>query len=218
MTDNIVFEAEPDAQGRYRVEAWDGETWLRVGQAYGHDDLGEAKQVASYHAWQWGDKTRVVDTQPETMAVDAQNGAQDATPAETRTSTGEGSHTRLETAHSEPTSKPCKSDMDEYQTMTGTTAIYPANTVTESLDYLIPALAAEAGEVAGVWAKHKRDGGLKQPNTANRLASECGDVLWMLARITEDLGYTLSEVAELNLAKLVDRQQRGVLGGSGDDR
>ena len=185
MTDNIVFEAEPDAQGRYRVEVWDGEMWLRVGQDYGYDDLGEAKQIASYHAWQWGDKTRVVDTQPETMAVDAQNGAQDATPAETRTSTGEGSHTRLETAHSEPTSKPCESDMDEYQTMTGTTAIYPANTVTESLDYLIPALTAEAGEVAGKWAKWKRDSnnlGMTR-ELRDEIVTECGDVLWTLARI-----------------------------------
>ena len=31
-------------------------------------------------------------------------------------------------------------------------------------------------------------------------------------------GYTLSEIAEMNITKLRDRQERGVLKGSGDAR
>ena len=212
MTDNVVFEVEANARGRYRVEVWDVEMWLRVGQGYGYDDLGEAKQVASSRAWLWGEKTRVIDTQPETPAVDAQNGGNNATPAETRTSTGEGSHTRLETAHSEPTSKPCKSDMDTYQTASGETAIYPNTTVEQGLDYLIPALTAEAGEVAGKWAKWKRDSnnlGMTR-ELRDEIVTECGDVLWTLARITEDLGFSLSEVADSNIQKLQDRQQAAI--------
>lgn len=121
---------------------------------------------------------------------------------------------------SEPTSKPCKSDMDTYQTASGETAIYPNTTVEQGLDYLIPTLTAEAGEVAGKWAKWKRDSnnlGMTR-ELRDEIVTECGDVLWTLARITEDLGFSLSDVADLNIRKLQDRQQRGTLKGSGDDR
>lgn len=107
--------------------------------------------------------------------------------------------------------------MDAYQKQAAQTAIYPDHA---ALDYLIPGLAAEAGEVAGKWAKHMRDVNALVPDDAlmQALATEAGDVLWMVAMLCKELGYSLGEVAEANLYKLASRQQRGTLEGSGDDR
>ena len=43
-------------------------------------------------------------------------------------------------------------------------------------------------------------------------------MLWYVAVTGRDFDLTLDEIAEANIAKLADRQQRGVLGGSGDNR
>ena len=72
----------------------------------------------------------------------------------------------------------------------------------------------QAGEVAGKFKKALRDG---TPNPAG-MAAELGDCLWYLACLAGSFGYTLEEIAAMNLAKLADRQQRGVIGGSGDER
>lgn len=50
------------------------------------------------------------------------------------------------------------------------------------------------------------------------LALEIGDVLWYCATLARDIGMTLEEVAELDIAKLNSRKQRGKLGGNGDNR
>mgnify|MGYP002737366179 CR=1 FL=1 len=98
---------------------------------------------------------------------------------------------------------------DRYQEFTKSTAIY------DHFLYPVLGLAEEAGEVAGKYAKAVRD------NTdfpVEDIKKELGDVLWMLTRVCDDMGFTLQEVAELNRDKLMSRQQRGTLGGSGDDR
>ena len=53
-------------------------------------------------------------------------------------------------------------------------------------------------------------------NTA--ILDECGDVLWNLSQIVNDLGYNLEYVARMNLDKLRDRKERGVIDGKGDKR
>ena len=43
-------------------------------------------------------------------------------------------------------------------------------------------------------------------------------MLWYIAVIADYFDVALDDVARLNLAKLADRQNRSMLGGSGDDR
>jgi NTP pyrophosphatase (non-canonical NTP hydrolase) len=83
--------------------------------------------------------------------------------------------------------------------------------------YALLNLAAEAGEVAGKAAKLRRDGGnVAEYNTA--IKKELGDVMWQVAAVAEDHGFTMSEVCQHNLDKLWGRKDKGTLQGSGDLR
>ena len=50
------------------------------------------------------------------------------------------------------------------------------------------------------------------------LKKELGDLLWYLTDAAHDLGFSLDEIAEENLAKVRDRMNRGVIQGQGDNR
>ncbi|MEM9951354.1 MAG: nucleoside triphosphate pyrophosphohydrolase family protein [Chloroflexota bacterium] len=80
-------------------------------------------------------------------------------------------------------------------------------------------LVNEAGEFAGKIKKifRDKDGEFSQEDK-EALKSELGDVLWYLTQICTNLDLTLEEVAEANLDKLFSRLERGVIGGSGDER
>lgn len=122
-------------------------------------------------------------------------------------------------------------DFNEYQDKAIVTAVYPASV---SVIYPALGLANEAGEVLGKLKKRLRGDGMTVARaneaaaadffiglTEEELAgykSELGDVLWYLAALAEDLGIDLQDVAELNIAKLQDRYNRGVIKGSGDNR
>jgi NTP pyrophosphatase (non-canonical NTP hydrolase) len=105
---------------------------------------------------------------------------------------------------------------DEYQKATRQTAIYPDEFQGTPVVYLALGLAGEAGEVAGKVKKIIRDG--PSGGGVNALADELGDVLWYVARLADELGFDLSTIAQLNVDKLKGRQERGTIGGSGDDR
>ena len=47
---------------------------------------------------------------------------------------------------------------------------------------------------------------------------ELGDIMWSCAQIAHRFGWSLDEVAQMNLAKLADRAKRGKIIGEGDDR
>lgn len=107
-------------------------------------------------------------------------------------------------------------ELNEYQKAALTTAVYP-----EDKRIIYPALGmcGEAGEVADKVKKVIRDND-QQFDEEKKLAIayEVGDVLWYCATMAHDLGYTLEEVAAMNIHKLASRKQRGTLSGSGDNR
>lgn len=80
--------------------------------------------------------------------------------------------------------------------------------------YMIANLTAEAGEVAGKYAKWIRDG----IQDDEGMFQELGDVLWQVAGLATVMGWRLDEVAYQNLNKLASRKQRNALSGSGDNR
>jgi NTP pyrophosphatase (non-canonical NTP hydrolase) len=61
-------------------------------------------------------------------------------------------------------------------------------------------------------------GGRIDEDRRKALSRELGDVLWYVAEIATHLGLDLGDVAANNTDKLLDRKDRGVLDGSGDDR
>lgn len=101
---------------------------------------------------------------------------------------------------------------DEYQEAAATTAVYPAPVAKE---YLLLGLLSEAGEIAGKYKKVLRGDGAID---AEAIKQELGDVLWYLSGLAREFGFSLEDVAEANLTKLIDRAQRGVIMGNGDKR
>lgn len=108
-------------------------------------------------------------------------------------------------------------DFTEYQADAARTAIYPRD---QAIVYPALGLASEAGEVAGKVKKVLRDKGGDFTDLATReaIAAELGDVLWYLAVLARDLGFSLDQLAFGNVAKLRARQILGTLGGDGDHR
>lgn len=50
------------------------------------------------------------------------------------------------------------------------------------------------------------------------LMKEAGDILWQLAGLCHVMGWSLEEIAQMNLDKLASRQERGKIDGDGDNR
>ena len=112
-------------------------------------------------------------------------------------------------------------DIDEYQEFTATTAMYrgPLNSTPEQLAYCMFGLTGEVGEIAEKFKKKLRGGGsLTEFVGDNEIAKELGDVMWYLVNMADVLGYDASAILKLNVAKLRDRQARGVIDGEGDNR
>ena len=108
------------------------------------------------------------------------------------------------------------SDLDMYQKVALTTAIYPRE---QAIIYPTLGLTGEAGEVANKVKKIIRDGSNKNDdNLVSEIKSEIGDCLWYIAVLADDIGCKLSDIANLNLIKLANRKEKGTIHGSGDNR
>jgi NTP pyrophosphatase (non-canonical NTP hydrolase) len=109
---------------------------------------------------------------------------------------------------------------DAYQAAVATTAIYPESGTGSALALAYVGLGlGEAGEIQGKIKKVIRDdGGVLGDAARINIAKELGDLLWYVARAASEISVPLEVVAQMNLNKLNDRMQRGVLQGSGDDR
>ena len=113
--------------------------------------------------------------------------------------------------------------MEEYANEAMNYAIYP-----DALIYPMLGLQEEVGELSGKLKRYFRDNEydvsmdnpMVEMSAELRLdmAREVGDALWYLTAIATDLGYSLDEIASLNLEKLEDRKRRGRIKGSGDYR
>jgi NTP pyrophosphatase (non-canonical NTP hydrolase) len=108
-------------------------------------------------------------------------------------------------------------DLDAYQRQARQTALYPqagSNPIYPTLG-----LCGEAGEVADKVKKVLRDqGGVFDAEVLAGLKLELGDVLWYVAQLASELGFTLEEIGRANLDKLASRSERNVISGSGDRR
>ena len=108
-------------------------------------------------------------------------------------------------------------EISEYQRHSRQTAVYPD--AGSNLVYPALGLAGEAGEAAeNIKRVLRDDGGSLTAERRDALAKELGDVLWYVAQLATEARLDLDAIAEANLEKLLSRQQRGALTGSGDDR
>jgi NTP pyrophosphatase (non-canonical NTP hydrolase) len=107
-------------------------------------------------------------------------------------------------------------DFNQYQKQALSTAIYPENM---AIQYCAMKLGGEAGECLEKIAKTYRDNeGIFSDEKKKAIAKELGDILWYIANLAFLFDYTFEQVASMNLNKLADRQKRGTLSGSGDNR
>lgn len=111
-------------------------------------------------------------------------------------------------------------NFSEYQTKVAETAIYPDSGTGSMLALSYVGLGlGEAGEIQGKIKKILRDqGGVIEDGNRIAIMKELGDLQWYIARCASELSLDLDDVAQMNLNKLADRRERGVLQGSGDDR
>ena len=108
------------------------------------------------------------------------------------------------------------SDLDMYQKVALTTAIYPRE---QAIIYPTLGLTGEAGEVANKVKKIIRDGSdSKDEKLVSEIKAEIGDCLWYIAVLANDFNIKLSDIASTNLEKLANRKANNTIHGSGDTR
>lgn len=95
--------------------------------------------------------------------------------------------------------------LTEYHNAVAGFAYYP--NIGQNVAYPTLGLAGEAGEVANKVKKAMREGRELTSAEKEAVADEVGDCLWYCAAIAAELGYTLEDVAMMNVAKLTERRK-----------
>lgn len=116
----------------------------------------------------------------------------------------------------------------QYQSEAAGTSDYPdifvgdkGKDIINQANYIYAALglAGEAGEVVEKIKKIVRNKtGVTNVSDIEELKKELGDVLWYISDISTTLDIDLDEVAKLNIKKVKDRKERGVIRSKGDYR
>lgn len=111
-------------------------------------------------------------------------------------------------------------DFNEYQdAATKTARNWDDTRPIPFLAYVTMGLAGEAGEAVDKLKKiFRNDNGVVHEEKKEDIKKELGDVLWYLSQIARELGIPFEDVAKTNIAKLADRQARGVIASEGDNR
>lgn len=108
---------------------------------------------------------------------------------------------------------------EDYQKAAVTTALKSYDDEILQNSIWVMGIAGEAGEIVEKWKKAVayREGKFSDDEFAD-FKKEFADVIWYIAVLAESLGVSLEEIMEHNVKKLADRQKRGVIKGSGDNR
>lgn len=101
---------------------------------------------------------------------------------------------------------------NEYQDFVKSMKVYPEK---YAIIYPTLGITGEGGEISEKVKKWLR--GDRELDKLE-LLKEAGDVLWYLASLADDLGYTLQDLVNENVKKLTSRKERGVQKGDGDNR
>ena len=108
------------------------------------------------------------------------------------------------------------SEFKEYGKFVESMKVYP---YTSQIIYPALGLCGEAGEVAEKIKKIIRDkNSVYKQSDKDEILKELGDVLFYVTALSQDLGFSLAEVAEKNIQKLTSRKERDVIHGDGDNR
>lgn len=99
----------------------------------------------------------------------------------------------------------------------------------ENWSYMMLNLVGEVGELASKVAKDIRKGevsieendltfndSITLERKFKEQGQEIGDILWMVAGLAKVYGYSLNEIAQMNLDKLAARKAAGTIVGDGD--
>ena len=100
---------------------------------------------------------------------------------------------------------------NEYQNFCQSVRIFSADDM-----YAVLNLPGEVGELCSLLAKARRDG--RKFDHDQNIKKELGDIMWSVAIIALDNGWTLQDIIDGNVAKLSKRKVDGTLQGSGDNR
>lgn len=118
--------------------------------------------------------------------------------------------------------------LNEYQQRAMTTCTESSN----NFSYMMLNLVGEVGEFASKIAKevrkermevdksqlHMTEGNYMKVEFDEELKKEAGDILWQLSGLCSVMGWSLEDIAQMNLDKLASRKERNVIVGDGDNR